>query len=92
MNRKASLDAEEWDAIEAIGGLELCASRADQILHEHGITRSLFSKNELLVLQRGRHRRVQVEFNFDPGRSLHANIEDLLEQALEVQRNSGGTA
>lgn len=31
-------------------------------------------------------------FNFDPGRSLHANIEDLLEQALEVQRNSGGTA
>lgn len=92
MNREVSLDAEEWDAIEALGGLESCAHRTDQILQEHGITRSLFSKSELLILQRGRHRKTQVEFNFDPGRSLHANIEDLLEQALEVQRNSSGTA
>jgi len=32
------------------------------------------------------------KFNFDPGRSLHSNIEDLLEQALDVQTNAGGTS
>lgn len=31
------------------------------------------------------------KFHFDPGKSLHANIEDLLRQAHEVQENSGGT-
>jgi hypothetical protein len=31
------------------------------------------------------------KFNFDPGKSLRANIEDLLEQAREVQANAGGT-
>jgi hypothetical protein len=31
------------------------------------------------------------KFNFDTGKSLRANIEDLLEQAQEVQANAGGT-
>jgi len=31
------------------------------------------------------------KFHFDPGKSLRANIEDLLFQAQEVQENSGGT-
>ena len=31
------------------------------------------------------------KFNFDTGKSLRANIEDLLQQAREVQANSGGT-
>lgn len=31
------------------------------------------------------------KFHFDPGKSLHANIEDLLDQAGELQETSGGT-
>ncbi|MEI8341371.1 MAG: DUF4928 family protein [Verrucomicrobiota bacterium] len=31
------------------------------------------------------------KFNFDTGKSLRANIEDLLQQAREVQANAGGT-
>jgi len=31
------------------------------------------------------------QFHFDPGKSLQANIEDLLQQAEEVQANAGGT-
>jgi hypothetical protein len=31
------------------------------------------------------------KFHFDPGKSLHANIQDLLQQADELQENSGGT-
>lgn len=31
------------------------------------------------------------KFYFDPGKSLRANIDDLLEQAHEVQSNAGGT-
>jgi Domain of unknown function (DUF4928) len=31
------------------------------------------------------------KFHFDSGKSLQANIEDLLEQAQEVQSNAGGT-
>jgi hypothetical protein len=30
------------------------------------------------------------KFNFDPGKSLHANIHDLLEQANDLQETSGG--
>lgn len=30
-------------------------------------------------------------FNFDPGKSLSSNIEDLLQQAHDIQVNSGGT-
>lgn len=30
------------------------------------------------------------KFHFDPGKSLHANIHDLLEQAAELQQTSGG--
>jgi hypothetical protein len=30
-------------------------------------------------------------FHFDPGKSLGANIEELLDQALELQSNAGGT-
>jgi hypothetical protein len=32
------------------------------------------------------------KFHFDPGRSLRTNIEDLLQQAQEVQANAGGTS
>jgi hypothetical protein len=31
------------------------------------------------------------KFNFDPGKSLHANIQDLLQQADALQKHSGGT-
>ncbi len=31
------------------------------------------------------------KFHFDPGKSLHANIHDLLQQADDLQENSGGT-
>jgi len=31
------------------------------------------------------------KFNFDPGKSLRANIEDLLRQARDVQTHAGGT-
>lgn len=31
------------------------------------------------------------QFHFDPGKSLRANIEDLLQQAQDIQANAGGT-
>lgn len=31
------------------------------------------------------------KFHFDPGKSVHANIHDLLEQSAELQETSGGT-
>src|ERR1700733_3205390 len=95
MSNKIRFTRVEREAIEALGGLEPCSRRANQILHDYGITRSFFTKQEVVALKPSRSRRtkkIQIRFQFDPGRSLHANIQDLLDQALEVQKNAGGTA
>lgn len=91
MNRTYPLSFEEEAAINALGGFEKVAAIADGILCCHGIKRSLFTANDRRMVQQGRSAKKQVAFNFDTGKSLRANIEDLLQQAREVQANAGGT-
>lgn len=74
-------------AIDELGGIVECARTVSHILRDHGIDRSLFTEREIKMLRR----RSNIEFQFDPGKSLRANIENLLEQAHELQSNSGGT-
>jgi ribonuclease BN (tRNA processing enzyme) len=51
----------------------------------------IFRKSEREHIRRGRHfSKACIEFRFDPGKSLRANIDDLLNQALEAQANAGG--
>ncbi|MEO7933626.1 MAG: DUF4928 family protein [Chthoniobacterales bacterium] len=82
-----SLSNEEQGSIDALGGIERVVEIADGILKEHGINRSLFSAHERQDLRL----RSRVIFEFDSGKSLRANIDDLLQQAQEVQANAGGT-
>jgi len=78
---------EEMEAVDELGGIDVCNRTANAILREYGINRSLFTTAEIKSL----HRRTTIEFRFDLGKSLRANIDDLLEQAYEVQSNAGGT-
>jgi hypothetical protein len=64
-----------------------------KILREHGVKRDLFSPKEQQRVRRGRNYvKRQIEFHFDTGKSLRANIDDLLRQAEELQADAGGTA
>lgn len=85
-------DEEEAD-IEALGGFEHCRQIADKILFEHGFHRSFFLKSDIKELHCRKNCSVRgpVNFNFDPGKSLQANIDELLVQAHGVQNNAGGT-
>jgi hypothetical protein len=91
MNRTYPVSIEEEAAIFALGGFKKVTAIADGILRSHGIKRSLFTRNDRRVVQQGRNGAKQVTFNFDTGKSLRSNIADLLQQAREVQANSGGT-
>jgi len=92
MNAAHPLSSEEEKAIEQLGGLEHCSAKADQILAVHGIQRGLFTKREKELIRRGgRKGRQEIEFHFNSRKSLRANIEDLLQQAQDLQANSGGT-
>jgi hypothetical protein len=52
----------------------------------------LFTEQERQRIHQGRDFvKQQIEFNFAPGKSLHANIQDLLQQADDLQKHSGGT-
>ena len=90
MSKAFPLSAEEGAAINALGGVDEVIASADRILREHGIERSLFSRQDRRRIQHGRHA-TRVVFHFDTGKSLRANIDDLLQQAHEVQTNAGGT-
>ena len=85
------LSDEEEAAINALGGFDQVVRTADEILNGHGIERSLFSQQERQRIQGGRNGAKRIVFHFDTGKSLRANIEDLLQQAQEVQANAGGT-
>lgn len=86
------LSVEEESAINTLGGFDRVVTAAHSILRNHGVQKSLFSEREKKRIRRGRHfTRKAIEFHFDPGKSLHANIHDLLEQADDLQENSGGT-
>ncbi len=83
---------EEEVAINALGGFDRVVATADRVLREHGVEGRLFSERDRNRIRRGRNLvKTRVEFNFDPGKSLRANIEDLLQQAQDVQTHAGGT-
>lgn len=66
--------------------------KADQVLERHGFLRGLSAKSERDQIRRGRrHRKRTIEFHFDLGKSLGANINDLLDQASELQATAGWT-
>jgi hypothetical protein len=86
------LSVEEEAAINALGGFDQVVTTADRILRKYGLKRSLFSDRERQLIRKGRNfTKTGIEFNFDPGKSLHANIQDLLQQADDLQKHSGGT-
>lgn len=86
------LSVEEESAIECLGGFELAAKVADKVIEDHGIHRALFTSAEReRISGRRDYVKKEIAFNFDTGKSLRANIEDLLQQAQEVQANAGGT-
>src|SRR6266446_10727154 len=91
MSKTFPLSAEEEAAMSALGGVDEVIASADRILREHGIERSLFSHQDRGRIRRGRRGARRVVFHFDTGKSLRANIGDLLEQAREMQANAGGT-
>lgn len=92
MTKEYPLSAEEESAMKALGGFDKVADAAQRILRKHGVEWDLFSPEERQRIRRGRNFvKRQVEFNFDPGKSLRANIGDLLQQAHEVQIHAGGT-
>ncbi|MGA2542822.1 MAG: DUF4928 family protein [Verrucomicrobiota bacterium] len=93
MIKEYPLSIEEESAMQALGGFDKVASSAGKILRQHGIERDPFSPEQRQRIHRGRDFvKRQVEFHFDPGNSLRANIQDLLQQADELQQHSGGTA
>jgi hypothetical protein len=86
------LSAEDEEAIGTLGGFDQAATTADQVLAKHGFHRGLFTKSERNQIHRGRHPKERaLEFQFDTCKSLRANINDLLEQANEMQATGGGT-
>jgi hypothetical protein len=94
MNTEYPLSIEEEQALQELGGFEHCQNLADAILRNHGFQRGLFRSSEAKAISRGRVAASQeqgITFHFDPGKSLRANIDDLLQQAEEVQANAGGT-
>ena len=92
MIKEFPLSIEEEAAINALGGFDQVVTAADRILGKFGIEKSLFSDREKRRIHLGRDFvKRQIEFNFDPGKSLHANIQDLLQQADDLQKHSGGT-
>lgn len=93
MANEFPFSVEEAKAITMLGGFDRVMAVADGILRDHGIERSLFSERERQCIRRGRNFvKREVDFHFDTGKSLRANIKDLLQQAQELQADGGGTA
>jgi hypothetical protein len=91
MKTEFPLTEEEEADFEALGGFEVCMEVVDKVLHENGIQRSLYTEEERAHIRRGRNPRSVLEFSLDLTKSLTANIDDLLRQAEEVQKDAGGT-
>lgn len=94
MTNPVKFSSEELEAMEDLGGIEFCKKISDLILRDYGIQKSLISDHDLEVMSGLRNDELsqkKIEFDFDPDRSIRANIDNLLSQAKEVQSNSGGT-
>jgi hypothetical protein len=94
MSTRYPLSNEEEQTLQFLGGFEHCRSVADAVLRNHGFQRGLFTSSEVKLIRKGRGSNAQkrgITFHFDSGKSLRANIDDLLQQAEEVQANAGGT-
>jgi hypothetical protein len=92
MKKEFPLSIEEEEAMQSLGGFDHVVKVSSRILRQHGIERDLFSPAEQRCVRLGRDFvKRQIEFHFDPGKSIHANIHDLLEQANDLQETSGGT-
>jgi hypothetical protein len=105
MKKNYPLSVEAEKSIEWLGGIDKVAAVVDGILADHGFHRGLFTKSELARIRRGRPARKNKgairygerfasegpKFHFDPGKSLRANINDLFDQARELQAAGGGT-
>ena len=91
MAEEFPFSVEEETAITMLGGFDRVIAVADSVLRERGIERSLFSKQERQRIRRGRDFvKREVEFHFDTDKSVAANLADIFEQAVEIQKNSGG--
>lgn len=87
MSTRYPLSIDEEQALRDLGGFEHCRSIADAILREHGFQRGLFADSEVDLIRKGRGAssgRREITFRFDSGKSLRANIDDLVQQAEEV--------
>jgi Domain of unknown function (DUF4928) len=92
MKRAFPISAEEERAIKLLGGFARVSATADGVLARHGFQRGMFTKPERDHICRGpRPTKRTIEFHFDAGKSLRANINDLLDQAGELQATGGGT-
>jgi hypothetical protein len=92
MKKAFPISAEEDRAIKSLGGFARVSAIADGVLAGHGFQRGLFTKPERDHIRRGRRSTKRtIEFHFDTGKSLRANINDLLDQASELQATGGGT-
>lgn len=70
----------------ALGGIDRVANATTAILRSHGIDRPLFTNSEIDCLRR--HERLLREgivFQFDPDKSVSANVNGLFEQAWDIQ-------
>jgi len=76
---------EEIEAIEEMGGWGAVRNRADSILREYGITRSLLGSSPEPWKPR------ELKFYFDPLKSMRAPLDDLFTQATKLQRKPWGT-
>jgi len=91
MAKEFPISDEEERVIAALGGFDLIVSLADKVLREHGIDKGLFSELDRQRVRRGRDFvKREMEFNFDYGKSLRANIGDLLQQAQDLQTDAAG--
>jgi hypothetical protein len=91
IRKEFPLSIEEESAMQSLGGFDRVVDASNKILKLHGIHRNMFSPRENRRIRLGRcFVKRQIEFHFNPGKSLHANIHDLLEQAAELQESSGG--
>lgn len=88
------LSSDELDDIEMLGGIDRVADTVDRILAEHGIDRVLFTKREREQIRRRSRSKTEgrfIEFNFDPIKSIRANIDDLIDQASDLEEARSGT-
>jgi len=75
----------------ALGGIDRVAAITETVLKQHGINRPLLGKREVDDMRRLERLSANgIEFQFDTGKSVAANLADIFEQAAEIQKNSGG--